>query len=93
MFRNRDAEDKGWSKYPTSPLQEWNNGFSGIFHQRKLQINVFQLCSVVSQQKSLLPLTETCLKSKTCPDKGVFLTSLISNMRLINFQKICATDS
>lgn len=93
MFRNRDAEDKGWSKYPTSPLQEWNNGFSGIFHQRKPKINVVQLCSAVSQQKSLLPLTEACLKSRTCPGKGVFLTFLISNMRLINFRKICATVS
>lgn len=95
MFRNCDVEDKGWSKYCISPLQKWNNGFSDIFpfFCRKPKINVVQLCSVMSQQKSLLPLTEVCLKSRTCPDKGVFLTSLTSNMRLIHFLKICATAS
>ena len=87
MFRNRDAEDKDWSKYTTSPLQEWNDGYSGIFHQRKLKINVVQLCSVVSQIQLLLPLTDTCRKSRTCPVKGIFFTSPFSSMRLTNFQK------
>lgn len=89
MFRNRDVEDKGGSKYCISPLQKWNNGFSYIFpfFCRKPKINVVQLCSVMSQQKSLSPLTEVCLKSRTCPDKSVFLTSLNSNMRLIHFWK------
>lgn len=51
MFRNRDAEDKGSSKYCTSSLQKWSNDFSGIFHQRKPKRNVVPLCSVVGQQK------------------------------------------